>query len=192
MTVQDAWDIVAAVNADELAAQGIAVAVFKKDLLADARSGGVEIHRDVFAVEGQTAQSDTLDRFFLRDLDGGRIGDHLFRIAQGLFRIPELDAPDLGGVFHRDKSGVRVGDLEHAAHRLTFVGMTCPASGGAMRSDQGGILAENDPAGDMVRFLARLHIQSGTAARGALCGCGEAGRGGGDCLGGVRRMAFPL
>ena len=37
-----------------------------------------------------------------------------------------------------------------------------------MRSDQGGVLAENDPAGHMVRFLAGLHVQSGTAARGPV------------------------
>ena len=51
MTVQDARDVIAAVYTDELAAQGIAVAVFKEDLFADARCGGIEIHRDVFAVE---------------------------------------------------------------------------------------------------------------------------------------------
>ena len=97
MAVQDAGDVIAIIDADELAAERIPITMLEEDLLADVGTTGVEIHGQVFAVEGQAGERDALRRALARHRDRRRITDDFGRVGQGLSRIPELQPAQLRG-----------------------------------------------------------------------------------------------
>jgi hypothetical protein len=49
--MQDAWDVIAVVNADEFAAERVAIAVFKEYLLAGVTRVGFKVHSQILAIE---------------------------------------------------------------------------------------------------------------------------------------------
>ena len=75
--MQDAWDVVAVVDADELAAERVAVAVLKEYLFAGVLRLGTEVHSHIFAIECQRRQRHALYILMVAHLDGWRVGDNL-------------------------------------------------------------------------------------------------------------------
>lgn len=92
VAVEDARDVVAVIDADEFAAEGVAVAMFEEDLLAGVGAGGIKIHGEVLAVEGEGGEGHALRGLGLGDADGGGILDDFVGVGEGLLRIPELEA----------------------------------------------------------------------------------------------------
>ena len=62
VTVEDARNVVAVIDANKFSTQRVAVTMLEKDLLTRLVARGVEIHGDVLAVESETGKSDSLRR----------------------------------------------------------------------------------------------------------------------------------
>ena len=138
-------------------------------------AGGIELHGDVFAVKRERGKRDTLGGFGLGNLDGGRVFDDFGGIAEGLFRIPELQAAQLGGAFDGDEGCGIVFDAEDAADRLWFVGMLRATTDGAVHADDGNVQFENEAGIDGIGFVAGIEVKCSTAGRGPIDGFLEGG-----------------
>ena len=107
VAMKDAGYVVAIIDTNEFAAERITVAMFEENLFAGMVAGGVEIHCDIFAVKRERGERDALGGLRLGNLDRGRIFNDFGGIAEGLFRIPELQAAQLRRAFDRDEgSGI--------------------------------------------------------------------------------------
>ena len=112
VAVENARDVVAAVDGDKLSAEWVAVAVFTQDLFAKVLPRCAEIHGHIFAVEGKAGECDALDDALGSHLDGGFVRNDFVGVVKRLLRVPELDAANLCGRFHGDERFQRVGDDE--------------------------------------------------------------------------------
>src|SRR6187397_318766 len=103
MAVKNARDVVAVIDADELAAERIAVAMLEKNLFARMSAIRIEVHRRELAVERETRQRHALGGLYARNLNGRWVLDDLCRVVKCLARIPELQPAQLRGAFDRDE-----------------------------------------------------------------------------------------
>lgn len=104
--------------------------------------------------------------FFFGALDGGGVFDDVVGVAEGLLRVPELDASNLGGMFDGDEGIFFVFDGEDAADGLAFFGVSCAAADGAVCADEGGVGFEDEAAVYAVGFIGGFDVER-CAARGS-------------------------
>src|SRR5690606_6103091 len=121
VAMEETRNVIAIINADELAAERIAIAVLNQNKLAGKAAVCIEIHGDVFAVKRKPAECYSLRVCSLAHLNGGGIANDFCWVDQFLFRIPELNAFDPRCRFHCNENLRAVPDFEHAPYgRLSF------------------------------------------------------------------------
>ncbi len=165
MAVKNAGDVIAIVDVDESSAEGIAVAMFDKNLLDNGIAATGKIHGEKFPVKGQCGQRYALSALAFTALDRGRIFDNLFRGAKRLLRIPELDAANLCGMLDCNEGILTVFDGKDAADGPGLVRVSRAAADRTMSADQRHIGFQHQPPVNPIRLVRRLKIKGRTARR---------------------------
>lgn len=168
MAMEDPRNVIAMVDANELTAERIAIAVLKEDLLAGEVARGVEVHGQVLTEESEGGEGDALGGFGFGNLDSSGVFDDFGGVVQGLPWVPELQAAELRGAFDGDERRFFIFDAEDAANRLGFVRVAGAASDGAMHADEGNIHFEDEAAVDGIRLVRRFNEESGASWRGPV------------------------